>query len=234
MGVNMICQKEKYEKNVETIEIEKCEFKLLYSSELPALTYEEFEQLCNDIALRGVLVSIIIDEYNNVIDGVHRLKAAAKQGYKDIPFQIRPGLTEEEKMQLARDLNLHRRHLSHEQIQQFVLKLRKEGKSLRQIGDEIGVSHEKVRKEIVKATVNGLTVGLPETIKGKDGKTRPAKVKRKRTTSINANNLRELNRATEACQAAGSGKLPAKAMNIKRVEHIAREKQKENLSRKNR
>jgi hypothetical protein len=153
--------------------------------------------------------------------------AAAKLGLKKIPFQIRPGLTDEEKKQLAMDLNIHRRHLSPKQLDELVIKYRKEGKSLRQIGEELGISHETVRRNISTATVTGETVEFPKTITGKDGKRRPAKLKP--APCITVNTIKEVERATDACQVAGPEFLPGKTIDLKRAERLAREKQNQDL-----
>ena len=215
---------------VESIKIGEITFNISYSRCVPSLSQDEFDVLCGDIAARGILVPVIIDENNHIIDGEHRLMAAQKLGLKQIPFQVRPGLTEEEKHKLAQDLNLHRRHLSPEKIKEIyeinrkflpemALKLRQEGKSYRQIGQEMDISHQQVKNMVDKqATVNDLTVELPQVIKGKDGRVRPAK-----SPVIQAHTLKEVERAITACQTAGAENLPNKSIELKRVEKIAKE-----------
>ena len=124
---------------LESIQLGDTTFYVLYSRIVPSLLESELDDLCTDIAEKGVLVPIIVDEHYVIIDGEHRLRAAVNAGLKQIPVQVRPGLSEQEKWRLAKDLNLHRRHLTQEQIQQIVkenreklpqvaLKLRQEGK----------------------------------------------------------------------------------------------------------
>lgn len=222
--------------NQEIIRIGEVEFYIRYSNVVPALTITEYNVLKQDIQQRGILVSIVIDENYVVIDGIHRLKVAQELGLKQIPFQIRPGLSEQEKWDLARDLNLHRRHLTQEQITlivqdnreklpQMALKLRQQGNSLRQIGEELGISHQQVKNLVQQeAAVKDFTVELPETIKGKDGKKHPAK-----KPVINVNTTKELQRGIDACQTVGPKELPQKPLELKRVERIARESERKRL-----
>jgi hypothetical protein len=221
--------------DLESIQLGDTIFYLLYSRIVPAFTDNEKRDLYKDIAEKGVLVSIIIDEHYVVLDGEHRLRGASMAGLKQIPIQVRPGLTEEEKWKLAQDLNLHRRHLTPAQIQQIIqenreklpqmaLQLRQEGKSLRQIGEDLGVSHQQAKKLIQEEAVNDVTVELPEIIVGKDGRQHLAK-----KPFIQVNTIKEAQRAITACNIAGIEKLPNKAIALKRVERIARESERNRL-----
>jgi ParB-like chromosome segregation protein Spo0J len=88
---------------------------------LPPLGDTELEALRADIAERqAVIVPIVIDEARNVIDGANRLRIAAGLGIRKVPVEIRVGLSDADKQQLAEDLNLHRRHLTREQMRLFV------------------------------------------------------------------------------------------------------------------
>lgn len=159
---------------MESIEIDGKLFGLPFADTLPALTEMEYAALVEDVRGRGVLVPIVIDENSDVIDGQHRLRAAAAVGLsiKDIPFDIRIGLSDDEKLELGEDLNLHRRHLSKDQLTVVIFNKRKRGKSLRQIAAETGVSPATALRAL--STVSFETVDLPETIMGKDGRERPA------------------------------------------------------------
>ena len=84
---------------------------------MPALTPIEYEALKADIAKRGVLVPVEVDENGDMLDGHHRVKAwqeLRSEGVNlpDYPRLIRSGLTEEQKRNHARSLNVLRRHLS--------------------------------------------------------------------------------------------------------------------------
>lgn len=219
-------------KDVEIVEIGSMEFKLPFSGVLPPLGDAEAERLNDSIAETGIQVRLIVDEFYNVIDGEHRLKVAAKNNAKSIPFEVRPGLTDEEKKQLMIELNLHRRHLSVKQLNQLIIKFRTEGRSLRQIGKKLGISHSTVKRKLADSTVTGNTVKLPDEIIGKDNKKRSAKVKPKCKPRIAVNTLKELNRAVEACNKAGTERLPNKNFDLKRLERIAREEENRRLRTK--
>ncbi len=145
-----------------------------YSSILPPLSTTEYQQLKADINQRGILIPIIIDEHKNIIDGQHRLSIAKELGLSDIPFDIRIGLSEDEKQQLAIDLNLHRRHLSKEQRKEWSEKLKQQGFSNRIIADKLGVSEPTVRRDVKSGASNDAPQS-PEKVTGKDGKQYPAK-----------------------------------------------------------
>lgn len=78
---------------------------------LPALAADDFERLKSDIAERGVLVPIEVDESGNVLDGHHRKRIADELGI-DCPTVTRIGMAEHEKRLHAVALNLARRHLT--------------------------------------------------------------------------------------------------------------------------
>ena len=113
---------------------------------MPDLTGEEYEELKEDIAQRGVMVPIEYDEHGNVLDGHHRLKACAELGIADFPRVIRAGMSEQEKRTHARKLNMARRHLTREQKRGMIWEQLTETleKSDRQIASGLGVSDKTV------------------------------------------------------------------------------------------
>lgn len=78
---------------------------------LPDLPADDYERLKADIAERGVLVAVELDEHGNVLDGHHRVRIATELGV-DYPTVVRSGLAEHEKRLHAVALNLARRHLT--------------------------------------------------------------------------------------------------------------------------
>lgn len=136
---------------------------------LPDLAEEEFAALKADIAERGVMVPVELDEAGNVLDGHHRLRACAELGITDYPTIIRPGLTEDEKREHVLALNLDRRHLTREQRRELVATLRADGWSLRRIGEKLNVDPVTVRNDLA-----GVENSTPETVTGQDGKQYPA------------------------------------------------------------
>ncbi len=78
---------------------------------LPPLTADEYAALKADIAGRGVLVPIELDEAGHVLDGHHRQRAALELGLAEVPTVVRAGLSEAQKREHALRLNLLRRQL---------------------------------------------------------------------------------------------------------------------------
>lgn len=120
---------------------------------MPALSADEYQELKADIARRGVLVPVELDDAGNILDGHHRVQAAQELGLGHWPQIVRIGLTEDEKRTHARKLNMARRHLSLEQKWKLVAASIKErpGLSDRQHAEQLGVSHPfvgSVRKEL--------------------------------------------------------------------------------------
>jgi ParB-like chromosome segregation protein Spo0J len=90
---------------------------------LPPLSPNEFAALKDDIAMHGIRVPVIVDEDGEIIDGHHRYTAAVELGLRlsEIPVEIRSGLSEMEKRQLSRSMNMQRRHLSSKQKRQLII-----------------------------------------------------------------------------------------------------------------
>lgn len=147
---------------------------------MPPLTAEEYNELKNDIAERGVMVPIEYDEHGNVLDGHHRLQICAELGIKDFPKVIRAGMTEAEKRTHARKLNMARRQLSREQRRDLILDeaLEHPEKSDRQIAKELSVSPTTVGTVRAQAALDGQVSKL-DTSTGADGKQYPRQVERK-------------------------------------------------------
>ncbi len=156
---------------------------------MPELTEEEYEELKNDIAERGVMVPVEIDEYGNILDGYNRVKICEELNITDFPTICREGLTEEEKFTHARKLNLARRHLSQEQKRELIREQIKETPELsdRQMARDLGISHPTVgtvRREMEDA---GEVVKFT-TSTGPDGKKYPRERKKKEQGSELDNN----------------------------------------------
>ncbi len=62
---------------------------------MPDLSPEEYDELKKDIAERGVMVPVELDEHHNILDGHHRVRICQELGIKDYPKIIRAGMTEE-------------------------------------------------------------------------------------------------------------------------------------------
>ena len=140
---------------------------------LPALPYEQFLALKDNIALNGVLVPILVDEQRKIIDGNYRKAIAEELGY-DCPEIVQTDLTDDEKRSLARALNLARRQLTQEQKRQLVGDQIEETpeKSNRWLGKILGVHHATVASCPGRDGINWTNYPVHRTV-GEDGKERP-------------------------------------------------------------
>src|SRR5690606_9272899 len=89
----------------------------------------------------------------------------------DYPRMVRHGLTEEQKRNHARGLNVLRRQLTKEQRDQIMVDMRRDGMSQRQIAEAVGVTQPTVHNVLSRAGDKYLS---PEFVTGADGKTYPA------------------------------------------------------------
>ncbi len=128
---------------------------------MPVLADDDYQALKADVAERGVLVPVEIDEHGTIIDGHHRVRAWEElrtEGARlpDYPRVIRAGLSEGEKRQLARALNVARRHLNRADRRGLVADAIRDDPSVsdRRLAVALGVSHPTVaavRAELVAA-----------------------------------------------------------------------------------
>lgn len=139
----------------------------------PDMGTAEYEEMKADIQSRGVMVPIEYDEAGNILDGHHRVKACKELGITDWPSVVRLGMSEKDKRNHIRKLNLARRHLTGEQRNKVLLDMRADGMSVRQIADETKIPKSTVA-DVISSTVRNRTVELPSVIIGKDGKQRQA------------------------------------------------------------
>ena len=137
---------------------------------MPDLTTEEYEALKHDIAARGVQVPIEYDEKGGILDGHHRLRACQELGIRDWPRVVRVGVTEDQKREHVLALNLARRHLSKEQRQELVGRLRAGGWSIPRIAERLQTSVGTVHADLKAFR----TESLPTKVTGADGKSYPA------------------------------------------------------------
>lgn len=125
----------------------------------------------------GVLVPIFTSagpwQPGTIIDGHHRSRIAEEEGCGPPAIIALPVQIEDDALELARTLNMDRRHLDVEQRRLVVADLRAEGHSLRAIAGAVGVSHPTVIDDL-RSTGKDLPVDVPDRIVGRDGKSRPA------------------------------------------------------------
>lgn len=185
---------------------------------LPPLSEEEMAALRADIQAHGVQVPIELDEEGNVLDGHHRLRICQELGIKDYASIIRPGLSEDEKLEHVLRLNLIRRHLSVEQRKELVGTLREKGWSTTRIAEVLGQTHQAISKGLQDAK----SCNLPSRVVGKDGKSYPAK-----RPSVIAKVQHEVKKMCEALQVLEIAGLPKKMLDGRRVIRLAREQKAE-------
>ncbi len=185
---------------------------------LPPLSEEEYQSLRADIAEHGVLVPIELDEVGNVLDGHHRLRIVTEFGIKNYPRVVRSGMTETEKRDHVRSLNLARRHLSRAQVRGIIAAALSEvpDRSNRHHASRLGVSDHTVAKVRRESESTAHIAHLPRTI-GRDGRTRAA-----RRPSITVHSRRDEARARAALTTLGSD-APGRHLLLRKAEQAARE-----------
>jgi ParB-like chromosome segregation protein Spo0J len=161
----------------------------------PDLTDDEFLELTQDIAARGVMVPVEYDEAGNILDGHHREAACRELGIVDFPSIVRYGMTEAEKRLHVRKLNMARRHLTKAQRNEVMREMRAEGNTLQEIADTVGVGVETVRRHS-NGTFPNEKVEEPPKLKGRDGKERPATYKPRKSPAVFTETASQREKAT--------------------------------------
>ncbi|WP_405071565.1 ParB N-terminal domain-containing protein [Kribbella sp. NBC_01510] len=119
---------------------------------MPPLSADEYAALKADIAERGVLVAVVIDQDGRTIDGHHRRQICAELGI-DYPVEVRKVADDADAREIALTLNVARRHLTREQKRQLIATEieRSPDDSDRAIGRRLGADHKtvgSVRREL--------------------------------------------------------------------------------------
>lgn len=140
---------------------------------MPDMPPAQFEALKEDIAERGLLTPIDIDEDGRILDGHHRYQALRELGITDFPTIVRPGLCEEDKRLYSRKTNMMRRHLSTKQIRELIRSqlLETPHWANNRIGQELGVDGKTVKTMREKLETTSEIPKLTE-LEGADGKVR--------------------------------------------------------------
>ncbi len=112
---------------------------------MPPLSEADYAALKADIAERGIMVPIEVDEAGEVLDGHHRVRVCDELDIH-CPRFVREGMDDAAKRTHARMLNIARRHLNSEQKRALMAdELRSDaGRSDRHIGDALGVDGKTV------------------------------------------------------------------------------------------
>jgi len=134
---------------------------------MPPLSDADYSALKADIAERGIMVPVEVDEVGAVLDGHHRVKVCDELGIH-CPRFVREGMDEAAKRTHALALNLCRRQLNRQERESIWAELRKAGKSYREIAEADGTASAPTIMRSVSGVSN-------ETTRGRDGKTYKAR-----------------------------------------------------------
>jgi len=187
------------------------------------LSVDEYQSLKSSIETHGVLVPVEYDDAGNVLDGHHRLKACAELGVTIWGRMIRPGLSEAEKKNHVRILNIARRQLTKDQRVKLWEEMRADGMTLAAIAAADGtVSINTVKSAIDNSTLQNCKVDIPTKTIGKDGKARKTKYSKTpkfKHTYIHENELEKILALPEEQQTAvltGEKTLPEIKSDVKK------------------
>lgn len=188
---------------------------------LPSLSADEFAALKADIAARGVLVPVEVDETGAVLDGHHRLRAWRElraEGVRVPPYPrvVRHLGDEQAKVAHAVTLNLARRHLGVTERRDLVRRLRAQGWSLRRIAEALGVADATVRRDL-----RGAAHDAPATVVGADGKRYGSRRPRPPASIVVATDAQQV-RAQAALGTLGDD-APGRLLALGRAEDHARQ-----------
>ncbi len=190
---------------------------------MPELSPEEYQALKADIAERGVLVAIELDETGAPLDGHHRLRAWTElraEGVKvpDYPRVVRAGLSDADKRQLVRALNIARRHLSTEDRRSLIADAIRDdpAASDRRVAVALGVSHPTVAAVRAELEATGDVESL-STRTDTLGRTQPA-----RRPAVLVQSARAERRAVEALATMGD-EAPGRMLDLRTAERGARD-----------
>ena len=160
---------------------------------LPDMPPEQFDALKADIAVRGALTPIDVDEQGTILDGHHRYRACCELGITEFPTIVRLGLDDAHKRAFARKSNALRRHLTRAQVRQLIADQLRDTPQWanNRIGWELGVDSKTVAgvRKRLEATSE---IPKFDRLIGSDGKERP--VTQARPPAVMAANLDELGR----------------------------------------
>ena len=190
---------------------------------LPPLDDDAYGALKADIAQRGVLVAVEVDEDGTILDGHHRVRAWTElraEGVKvpDYPRVVRAGLAETDKRQLVRALNLARRHLSQGERRALVADAVREdpAASDRRLAAVLGVSHPTVAAVRAQLVATGDVESL-STRTDSLGRAQPAR----RAPSVMVRGARDERRARDALAVIGT-EAPGRLLDLRAAERRAR------------
>lgn len=188
------------------------------------LDEKAYQSLKESIVEKGVLVPVEYDEEGNILDGHHRVKICRELGITEWPRFVRAGLSEEEKLNHARVLNLARRHLTKEQREKIWLDLRKSGMTLQAIADADGaVDVSTIKRNLDKSAFANAKAEPPVKTIGMDGKAYPTKYK-PRTVYLSQETVKKAQALPDKQQQAvlSGGMKPMEAAREAKIEEVSK------------
>jgi hypothetical protein len=139
--------------------------------QLPSISPALRSRLKAEIQKWGIF-PVIVDEFDNVLDGLLRMELAKELGIKDVERVTVYGLTPAEKQNLRFVMNACRRHLTQEQVRAWIAWELQVNPNVsdRSIGSVVGASHTTVGA--VRKESTGQSGQLDNPRIGLDGKSR--------------------------------------------------------------
>lgn len=138
----------------------------------PALDLATEAALRASIERWGVLQPVVIDQDGRVLDGNHRARIADELGVAYDTRTVHVG-DEDDAHEVARTLNLDRRHLDADDRRRMVAMLRQDGHSGHAIARALGVSEPTVRRDLEQSIASG--DAMPDRVRTRDGRSYPAR-----------------------------------------------------------
>ncbi len=164
---------------------------------MPPLSAEEYAALRDDIAERGIVVPVVVDQHGRLLDGHHRRRLADELGI-DCPVEVHQVVDDEDARRVALTLNLARRHLSREQRRDLIAREAeaRPGDSDRAIARRLGCSPSTVAAvRRPPSNLDGSMTGVMETAEAA------------RLTDIIRTGLAEMDEQVETCIRRGLNPL---------------------------
>ena len=145
----------------------------------PDLAPDEYESLKKSIAQQGQQVPIVVDKDGNIIDGKHRDRACEELGI-DCQRFIQTFGSEAEKWETVLSLNAKRRHLNREQKRDLIAAYLKANPEVNDnwLAETIGGVSKNTVKDVRENLEATCLIDKFTTLRGRDGKKRPAKYAR--------------------------------------------------------
>jgi transposase-like protein len=140
-----------------------------YAKEIqPMRKYTEAEEWALDksMELHGFQGAIVRDQYGRILDGHHRQRLARLRGF-GVPFTTTHVRDDAHAIEIARALNINRRHYSQEEREELAILMRDQGFSYRAIADALKVGVSTVYRDVFgvlreRQETNRESAGVPD------------------------------------------------------------------------